>query len=359
MTMTESDAYSFSWREFQENLKATCKEFRKSSEFSDVTLVCGDGIQLEGHRMILASGSDFFRTLLQGHTPHPHPLIYLRGVQSRNFLAIVDYIYHGEATVPQRDLEEFLSNAEDFGLQGLKEVAGEMAKFEGVENEGQDQHRNIEDLAEHQNGAVSTRERANCNPEQNLITESLITPPFISTMSYGCNRCEFFTETNAALKDHEQNFHSEINLEDSKDAILNNSFELEEKIPFSCNHCDFKSEELYQFNLHKRKGHNRSLKKRRPRCILNSKLSCIKCDFTTRKKSQLKVHIEEKHNNNEQIFECNLCDFKTLKAHYLEGHKQVKHEGIKYDCNACEYQATTRGNLNRHKQKYHPTVMKS
>ena len=344
--MTMTDAYSFRWREFQENLKATCKGLQKSSEFSDVTLVCSDGVQIKGHKMILASGSDFFQTLLRDQTPHPHPLIYLRGVQSKNFLGIVDYIYHGEATVPQGDLEEFLSNAEEFGLQGLKEVA----KFEAIDNEEEDEHQNREELAEHQNGAK-------CDPEQNLIKESLVTAPSLSTMSYGCNRCEFFTETNAALKEHEQNFHSEIiNIEDSKDAILNNSCELEDKIPFLCNHCDFKSEELYQFNLHKRIGHNRSLKKRRPRCILNSKLSCIKCDFTTRKKSELKVHIEEEHNNNEKIFECSLCDFKTLKAHYLEGHKQAKHEGIKYDCNACEYQATTRGNLNRHKQKYHPTV---
>ena len=125
--MTMANAYTFTWREFQEKLKGACTEFRKSSEFSDVTLVCSDGVQVEGHKMILSSGSDFFRTLLRGQTHHPthtHPLIYLRGVQSRSFLAIVDYIYRGEATVPQVDLEEFLSNAEEFGLHGLKEVGG-------------------------------------------------------------------------------------------------------------------------------------------------------------------------------------------------------------------------------------------
>ena len=374
-----TDGYSFSWREFQENLKATCKEFRKSSEFSDVTLVCGDGVQVEGHKIILSSGSDFFRTLLRGQAHHPNPLIYLRGVQSRSFLAIVDYIYHGETTVPQGDLEEFLSNAEEFGLQGLKEVAidGEMAKFEAVEKEEeQDGHQNTD----HQDGGISILE--SCDLEQNLISA-----PFISTMSFGCNQCEFFTETNAALKEHEQNMHSVFNPEDSKDAIFNQSCKLEEKLPLFCNHCDFKSVDLYQFNLHKRKGHSRSLKKRLSRRPLNSKLCCIKCDFgtrkkselkahiedkhskksnsnryscikcdlTTRKKSELKIHIEQIHNKNEIIFECNLCDFKTLKSHYLEGHKQAKHEGIKYDCNDCEYQATTRGNLNRHKQKYHPT----
>ena len=351
-----TDAYTFSWREFQGNLKATFKEFRKSSEFSDVTLVCGDGVQVEGHKMILASGSDFFRTLLRGHTHQAHPLIYLRGVQSRCFLAIVDYIYRGEATVPQGDLEEFLANAEEFGLQGLKQVAaGEMDKFEGAENETQDGHENMEELAKPDDGEVSRMENENCEIP---ITESFITASVTSTMSYGCNQCEFFTETNAALKEHEQNLHSEINPEDCKDAIQDERCKLEEKLPFFCNYCDFESKELYHFNLHKQKGHNRSSKRRLPRHSLNSKLTCVKCDFTTRRKSELKVHTVQKHNKG-TIFECNLCDFKTLRSIYLEGHKETKHEGIKYDCNACEYQATQRGNLNRHKLMYHPAGIKS
>ena len=210
-------------------------------------------------------------------------------------------------------------------------------------------------IAEPQNGRVSSLESENC---ENPITESLIAASFTSTMSYGCNQCEFFTETNSALKEHEQNLHTIINPEDSKDAFLNKRCKLEEKLSFLCNYCDFECKELYQFSLHKRKGHKRSLKRRFPRRSFSSKLTCAKCDFTTSKKSELKVHIEDKHNKG-TIFKCNLCDFKTLRSNYFEGHKQAKHEGIKYDCNACEYQATTRGNLNRHKLKYHPAGIKS
>ena len=181
-----------------------------------------------------------------------------------------------------------------------------------------------------------------------------------STVSYGCTRCNFFTATNKALKDHKQSMHSTIKLEDSTKTILKNKrSKLEEKLSFICNHCDFKCEGPYQLNLHKRRGHNRNVKKRFSRRNLSSnRYPCTKCDFTTRKRSELKVHVEVEHNKRggKTIFECNLCVFKTLRSNYFDGHKQAKHEGVKYDCNGCEYQATTRGNLNRHKHKYHPTL---
>ena len=36
---------------------------------------------------------------LLARNPHPHPLIYMRGVQHRTLGSIIDFIYHGEAEV--------------------------------------------------------------------------------------------------------------------------------------------------------------------------------------------------------------------------------------------------------------------
>ena len=251
-----TDAYStFSWREFQGNLKATFKEFRKSSEFSDVTLVCGDGVQVEGHKMILASGSDFFRTLLRGHTHQAHPLIYLRGVQSRCFLAIVDYIYRGEATVPQGDLEEFLANAEEFGLQGLKQVAaGEMDKFEGAENETQgDGHENTEELAKPDDGEVSRIESENCENSRRSLNSKLT-----------CVKCDFTARKKSELKVHIEEKHNkgtifECNLCDFK-TLRSNYFEghkqaKHEGIKYDCNACEYQATTRGNLNRHKLKYH--------------------------------------------------------------------------------------------------------
>ena len=43
----------------------------------------------------------------------------MRGVKSKDLLAIVDFLYHGEANVFQENLDSFLAFAEEFQLKGL------------------------------------------------------------------------------------------------------------------------------------------------------------------------------------------------------------------------------------------------
>ena len=106
------------WNDFQENMKSTFVNLRGDKHFSDVTLVSEDGQQMEAHRVILAASSLFFKMLLEGNQ-HPHPLIYMRGVKSEDLLAIVDFLYCGEANVFQENLDSFLAIAEELQLKGL------------------------------------------------------------------------------------------------------------------------------------------------------------------------------------------------------------------------------------------------
>ena len=46
-------------------------------------------------------------------------LIYMRGMKSDVLLAIVDFLYRGEANVYQENLESFLAIAEELQLKGL------------------------------------------------------------------------------------------------------------------------------------------------------------------------------------------------------------------------------------------------
>ena len=83
------------------------QSLRQQADFSDVTLVSGDGLQrFEAHKVILASGSDFFKTLLSDNS-NPHPLIYLRGVKAKQLEILLEYIYQGEVNILQEKLEEF------------------------------------------------------------------------------------------------------------------------------------------------------------------------------------------------------------------------------------------------------------
>ena len=83
-----------------------------------MTLACEDSEQIEAHKVILAASSPFFEKILQ-RNKHPHPLIYLRGFQSQDLLAILDFLYFGEANVFQENLDSFLAIAEELKLKGL------------------------------------------------------------------------------------------------------------------------------------------------------------------------------------------------------------------------------------------------
>ena len=84
----------------------------------DVTLASEDGKQIEAHKVILAMSSPFFQNILK-RNKHPHPLIYMRGVNSEELVAIVDFLYRGEANVYQESLDRFLAIAEELQLEGL------------------------------------------------------------------------------------------------------------------------------------------------------------------------------------------------------------------------------------------------
>ena len=106
------------WNNFKENVNSAFGKLRDNKEFTDVTLVCEDGQQIESHKVILASSSPFFEKIIK-KSKHPHPLIFLRGFQSKDFASILDFLYFGEANVYQEDLDSFLAIAEDIKLKGL------------------------------------------------------------------------------------------------------------------------------------------------------------------------------------------------------------------------------------------------
>ena len=114
-----SEKLCLQWNDFQDNVKSSFGNLRDCTDFNDVTLACEDGQQIEAHKVILAASSPFFKALLKKNR-HSHPLIYMRGMKSVDLVAIVDFLYYGEANIFQEDLDSFLSIAEELQLKGLK-----------------------------------------------------------------------------------------------------------------------------------------------------------------------------------------------------------------------------------------------
>ena len=111
MVQRSDEKLCLQWNDFQTNLTSAFRDLREDKEFTDVTLACEDGQQVEAHKMVLISFSPFFRNLLQKNK-HPHPLIYMKGLKSKDLVAMLDFLYHGEANVYQENLDSFLAIAD-------------------------------------------------------------------------------------------------------------------------------------------------------------------------------------------------------------------------------------------------------
>ena len=102
----DQEKFNFTKHSYLENLSVMMKNLIKSSDFADVTLVCEDKKQIKAHRNILSACSPVFKEILQIDRS-PSSIIYLRGVNSSQMDSLLQFIYIGEATILQEQINEF------------------------------------------------------------------------------------------------------------------------------------------------------------------------------------------------------------------------------------------------------------
>ena len=112
------EKFCLKWNDFQKSIGSSFRELKLNKDFSDVTLVCEEGQQIEAHKIIISSCSPFFKSVLWKNK-HLHPMIDMRGLKTKDLLAVVDFMYQGETSVMQEDLDGFLALADELQLEGL------------------------------------------------------------------------------------------------------------------------------------------------------------------------------------------------------------------------------------------------
>jgi len=116
------EKFHLKWNEFESNVSGVFRELRSDGDFFDVTIAT-EGKQLEAHKVILSACSPFFRGVLK-RNPHPHPLLYMKGVKGRDMAALLAFMYHGEVNIGQEELPSFLRAAEELQVKGLTQDGG-------------------------------------------------------------------------------------------------------------------------------------------------------------------------------------------------------------------------------------------
>ena len=141
-------------------------QLRQQTGLFDVTLVSSNQRQVSAHKVVLSACSDFFKNIFHRNT-HPHPLLYLDGVDHEEINLMLDYIYQGEVQIYQEYLDRFLNIANKFkldaGLLASEESSMDLKSsmsMEGI-NQGLSEYKTEEQI---DNDMVITQEQQNPPP---------------------------------------------------------------------------------------------------------------------------------------------------------------------------------------------------
>jgi len=112
------------WNGFDSNIRAMCKGYLHSTDFSDVTLWV-EGKPIKCHRLILAAASPYFQKLFREFEQHgcsQEIIIPLLGFRFSDVQTILEFIYNGEFEVRNEDFQSILGVAVFFEIQCLMEL---------------------------------------------------------------------------------------------------------------------------------------------------------------------------------------------------------------------------------------------
>ena len=307
--------YELSYSQFWKDAKNLCQDMFEDTNFTDVTLVCGEDKRFNAHKVILSSCSTLFRNILINN-PHPKPLIYFHDIKEEQMEILVKFIYTGEVSVVQEDLDALLEVAEKLQIKGLASSNEKKEHDSDKEKEVKDNLFNqvvndaIEDYPK-SDGTIEKEEESRC--EEELLEESI--------------EAENNSKRNDNTLDDEQvEIFPETNV-----VKMEPLTEIEEKIV--------------------KKEDGRSILKKFPCKFCNHRFT-LSSNLTTHMKS-LHGYVKEKIPRMDAKFPCDECDYRATQAGNLKSHKQMKHEGLRFPCNFCSHESSSTSNLKTHVKTRH------
>ena len=99
-------------------------KFLKEDKFVDVTLISEDGMEVKAHRMILSSATEFFDNIFQKceNKNRENFVIFLYGIKFLQLKSIIEFIYLGETTVEEKNLDTFLLISKLLKIEDLSKI---------------------------------------------------------------------------------------------------------------------------------------------------------------------------------------------------------------------------------------------
>jgi len=214
-------------------------------------------------------------------------------------MPLMEFMYIGEKTILQDNINDFLSVARELEVSGLEDTLDQ-------ETDVEEDVKKIEEQAD----TISTPEKPT---------------------TYSCNQCKFSGKTKESRDKHIELVHSaSVTIdEESKPAVSvnkQNNVLLEKRSPasqsrdiiYQCNNCQFEGRTEKSLQQHTAIVHATS-----------NALKCNLCPFKGSSTEALRKHNMITHlsqqNNRDPKHACDQCNFKTFKTSALNIHKLLKH----------------------------------
>lgn len=119
-----ADNYQLKWHSHSTHLHSSVATLYRSDNFTDVTLVTCDGRYLAAHRFVLSACSSYLNRVLQISSVSSNPssnlvIVMPPDISYRTLAILLQYMYSGEATVSNDQLNGVLRAGEILRIKGL------------------------------------------------------------------------------------------------------------------------------------------------------------------------------------------------------------------------------------------------
>ena len=167
----DMDKWCLRWDQFDTNIRDYFRTLRDNQTLFDVTLATEDGQQIQAHKIILSSGSNFFNDIFM-KTNYSNMLIYLKGISSDQLEHVINFMYKGEAFITQEELKVFLETGKELQVKGLQgELQG--LQDDGLRNYGTYQEGGKDDFVGESTNGLNVAEKENLHIESASVDQEL------------------------------------------------------------------------------------------------------------------------------------------------------------------------------------------
>ena len=313
------------------------KTFGSEVHFNDVTLVSDDYKQFPAHKVILSAGSTVLRKLLLINSSSQNPVLYLKGMRNEELRTVLQFLYLGEARIPEDRVNDFMKAAQDLELKDFS-----------YNNSSQQHQQPVVNTAMMTNSIDRKPPRMVPNkpklqqkvptfkdPALSIVPASKppIPPASPIQLPQGIPPPEHIP-SDPEDEDYEDPDNEGLELEEGGD---DSQYEVTEDMG-QYNNQLVKYEEKAEVEEPKRKAPRQQIK-------------CIICQDSFDDEATLAKHKKKAHKN--VLFHCARCRFQTKDEAMFSQHMKADHSANNsgtqtYRCVLCEFQATVPDDLKAH-----------